>query len=79
MKAILEFNLPDDNYDYKLCNMSAGMHTVLWEFDQVLRSCVKYESFDGRQLSAEEMEFAQKLREQWFQLLQDNKIDLTEE
>lgn len=78
MKAILEFNLPEDNYDYKLCNQASYMHTVLWDFDQLLRACVKYEFLDEK-LTEEEMVFAQKLREKWHELLYDNKIDLHEE
>ena len=79
MKAILEFNLPEDNYDYKLCNLAPNMHQVLWDFDQLLRACVKYKFLGDKKLTEEEIEFAQKLREKWHELLYDNKIDLHEE
>lgn len=79
MKAILEFNLPEDKYDYKLCNLSSNMHIVLWYFDHLLRACVKYDHFDGKTLTEEERNFAEQIREKWHELLYDNKIDLHEE
>lgn len=79
MKAVLEFTLPEDNFNYKLCNISSNMHTVLWYFDQLLRKCVKYEYFDDKQLNEKEMEFVEKLREKWHDLLYENKIYLHEE
>lgn len=42
MKAILKFNLPEDDYDYKLVNNAQKMHSVLWEMSQWLRAKVKY-------------------------------------
>lgn len=79
MKAVLEFTLPEDNYDYKLCNLAPSMHQVLWDFDQLLRACIKYDHFDGKTLTEEERNFAEQIREKWHELLYDNKIDLYEE
>jgi hypothetical protein len=42
MKAILEFNLPDDDHEFKMATTGASMHSVLWEMDQWLRSNTKY-------------------------------------
>jgi len=42
MKAILEFNLPEDNVEYELVNNAGKMHSVLWEMDQWLRTQYKY-------------------------------------
>ena len=42
MKAILEFNLPEDNIEYELVNNAGKMHSVLWEMDQWLRSNTKH-------------------------------------
>lgn len=44
MKAILEFDLnnEDDLESYNLCNNASKMHSVLWEFDQKLRSMCKH-------------------------------------
>jgi hypothetical protein len=42
MKAILEFNLPEDNIEYELVNKAGKMHSVLWEMDQWLRGQTKH-------------------------------------
>ena len=42
MKAILEFNLPEDNVEYVLVNNAGNMHSVLWDMDQWLRSNTKH-------------------------------------
>ena len=46
MKAILEFNLPEDQDEYKLASSAGQMHGVLWQLDQYLRSIVKYGVID---------------------------------
>jgi hypothetical protein len=42
MKAILEFNLPEENTEYELVNNASKMYSVLWEMDQWLRSNTKH-------------------------------------
>jgi hypothetical protein len=42
MKAILEFNLPEDNQEFKMATQGADMFSTLWEIDQWLRSQIKY-------------------------------------
>jgi hypothetical protein len=42
MKAILEFNLPEDSVEYELANNAEKMHSVLWEMDNWLRAQYKY-------------------------------------
>jgi hypothetical protein len=42
MKAILEFNLPEENTEYELVNNASKMYSVLWEMDQWLRTQYKY-------------------------------------
>jgi hypothetical protein len=42
MKAILEFNLPEDNIEYELVNNAGKMHSVLWDMDQWLRGQTKH-------------------------------------
>lgn len=41
MKAILEFNLPEDSHEYGLCTSAHGMYNVICEMDQYLRSIYK--------------------------------------
>ena len=42
MKAILEFNLPEDQEEYDLFRQVYGMHNVIWEMKEWLRSQTKY-------------------------------------
>lgn len=42
MKAILEFNLPEDKENYDLANNGLNYYSALFEFDQWLRSEYKY-------------------------------------
>lgn len=43
MKAILEFNLPDDKEDFDLATKALDWYSVAWDMDQYLRSRIKYE------------------------------------
>ena len=38
MKAILEFNLPEDEYSYKIAINAGSFYTALQEFDKWLRN-----------------------------------------
>lgn len=42
MKAILEFNLPDESVEWGIYKDAEKMHSVLWQLDQYLRSIDKY-------------------------------------
>jgi len=42
MKAILEFNLPEELEEYNLVNNAFKMHSALWDMEQWLRTQVKY-------------------------------------
>jgi hypothetical protein len=43
MKAILEFNLPEEQPEFELANDGYKWQLVVWELDQWLRSQIKYE------------------------------------
>jgi hypothetical protein len=42
MKAILEFNLPEDRNDFEIAAKAMDWSLVLWDVDQQLRSWEKY-------------------------------------
>jgi hypothetical protein len=42
MKAILEFNLPEDQQDFELATKGLKFWSVLWDLDQSLRAKTKY-------------------------------------
>jgi len=64
MKAILEFELPQDNQEFELATKASKMYCTLWELDQWLRGEIKY---NGKELN----EVRDKLRE----IMNDNRID----
>jgi len=42
MKAILEFNLPEDNYQHKAALQGADMKLIIYTLDNMLRGYLKY-------------------------------------
>jgi hypothetical protein len=44
MKSILEFNLPEDQSDFDMCNNARHYYSALWEIHNQLRQWRKYEN-----------------------------------
>ena len=44
MKAILEFNLPEDKEEFDATSKGMDWALVTWEIDQLLRNKLKYEN-----------------------------------
>lgn len=42
MKAILEFNLPDDQIEFQYATDGSKWASLVWDLDQHLRSKIKY-------------------------------------
>jgi hypothetical protein len=42
MKAIIEFNLPEDQEDFDMFNQASNTRNVIWEMTQWLRGQTKY-------------------------------------
>lgn len=49
MKAILEFNLPDEQEEYKMANAAPCYHSALWDLAQEIRNKLKYEDLTPEQ------------------------------
>ena len=73
MKAILEFNLPDDQQEYDLANNGLCFWNVLWELDQDLRTKTKYAPDD---LPQEKYDAYQEIRDLLRELMSENNISL---
>jgi len=71
MKAILEFNLPEDNVEYELINNAGKMHSVLWKMDQWLRSNIKHAPDN---MSQDTYDAYEKCREQLKELMYEENI-----
>lgn len=66
MKAILEFNLPEDKEDFDFATNAVKYYSALVEFDQWLRSEYKY---NGKEAMVE-------VREKLNEIINDNNIKI---
>ena len=73
MKAILEFNLPDDQQDFNLAANAMKFWDVLYELDQELRSKTKYAPDD---LPQDKYDAYQEVRDLLYELMSNNRISL---
>ena len=74
MEAILKFNLPDDDHEFKMATSGASMHSVLWEMDQWLRAQYKY--MPDEEYSQEKFEAYVEVRDKLLELINNNGLDL---
>jgi hypothetical protein len=73
MKAILEFNLPEDNQDFQLASNAMKFWSVLYELDQDLRAKTKYASDD---LSQDKYDAYEEIRDNLYELMRNENISL---
>jgi hypothetical protein len=71
MKAILEFNLPDDQQDFEMASNAMKFWSVLYELDQDLRAKTKYASDD---LPQDKYDAYQEVRDKLYELMSENLI-----
>ena len=73
MKAILEFNLPEDQTEYQMVNDASKMYSVIWDMKQWLRAQVKYAPDE---ISDDTYSTFEECREKLNELLVDNQVNL---
>jgi hypothetical protein len=73
MKAILEFNLPDDQQDFELASNAMKFWSVLYDLDQDLRSKTKYAPDD---LPQDKYDAYKEMRDMLYELMSQNNISL---
>jgi hypothetical protein len=71
MKATLEFNLPEDQHEYDIAVKASAMYNALWDISQELRTLWKYSELDQK-----EWEMVERIRNKFFELLNDNEINI---
>ena len=71
MKAKLIYNLPDESAEWYMAVNAVNMHSVLHEYDQWLRSKIKYDD-----LTDEQYKVYQGCRDHLRTLLYEENIDL---
>jgi hypothetical protein len=70
-KAILEFNLPDDQYEFDLAVKAPDMRSALEDIREYLRANVKYQTQDQKR-----WEVYDEVYQQFYIILNDNNIKL---
>jgi len=70
MKAILEYNLPDEQQEYDLANKGSDLSIIIWDFDQWLRNEVKY----NNELTDKESDTYYKIRDKLREIMEEHDI-----
>ena len=73
MKAILEFNLPEDQEEYDMINNASKMYLSLWDIKQMLRSKLKYNP-DG--LNDEQLTQWEIMQGEFFEILDNHNFQI---
>ena len=71
MKVKLEYNLPDDQFEFECAVKSTKMFFALTEIKEELRAIWKYE-----ELKENQFEMVERIREKFFEILTENEINL---
>jgi len=71
MKVKIEYNLPDDQFEFDSAVKSMKMFFALTEIKDELRSIWKYE-----ELKENQFEMVERIREKFFEILTENEINL---
>ena len=69
MKAILEFNLPEENIEFRAAINGENYKSAIWDFDQLLRSEMKY-----KELSDETYKAYKYCREELRKILEQDNL-----
>ena len=72
MKAILEFNLPEDKVDFDLALQGSDWKHVCWEMEQLLRKHLKYDD----DLKEDEVKMLQYVRDEFWKFMNENNLDI---
>ncbi len=72
MKAILEFNLPEEQYEFNNAIKGGDWKDVCWQMDQLLRKHLKYDD----DLKEDEVKMLQYVRDELYRFMIENNVDL---
>ena len=73
MKAIIEFELPEDRDEYEMANNASKMYMALWDIKQLFRSTLKY---NPTGLTSKELEQWEEMQGEFFEILDNNDMKL---
>ena len=70
MEAILKFDLPEDDFEYRTCNQASDMWSALIDIKDYFRNELKYND----KLTEEEYKVLESTQTRFFDILADNKV-----
>ena len=73
MKAIIEFELPEDRDEYDMANNASKMYMALWDIKQLFRSTLKY---NPTGLTSKELEQWEIMQDEFYCILDDHNLKL---
>jgi len=73
MKAILEFNLPEDQPEFNTALQGSDWKHVCWQMDQYLRAQIKYAPDE---MSQEKYDALEGVREEFNRIMNESNLDL---
>lgn len=71
MKAILKFNLPEENPEFQLAVNAVKWYSVVWDIDQYLRGQTKHAPDD---MPEEEYKALVRVREELYRIINENGV-----
>lgn len=71
MRAILQYNLPDDQHEYEVAIQAPRVQSFLWDFSQQLRSWYKYHN-DFKDAN----DALNKIRDEFYRLLNEHQVNI---
>jgi hypothetical protein len=79
MKAILEFNLPEDQTEFNIASNATAYQAALHEImEKIFRRARKYGQLDGMTLNVEELDTIKDIEDRVLDILDRYKIDWLE-
>jgi hypothetical protein len=75
-KIILEFDSDEERDDARTALDAYKWKGVVWDLDQELRKVVRHGQIDNREATTEEVEAAEKIREELRRILEDYNLNL---
>ena len=72
MKAILKFDLPDEEINFDMANNAVNYYSSLMEFDNYIRNQIKY----GEKYNKKEMILLENVRAEFITICQEYNVKL---
>jgi hypothetical protein len=80
-KVILEFDSVEESQDARVALDAMKWKMAMWDLDQKLRTVTKYAvslSDNGQEATSEEIDFAEKIREELRDILNTHNLNLVD-